>query len=151
MTTPAREEAQTSGALPQHLRPGTRGLVGPFWEAAARGQLHLPRCTHCGRWSWPPRRCCPVCSRCTFEWVVAAGTGVVHTFTVVRQVADPWLAGRAPYAVAMIDLTEGPRIMSNVVGCAIDDVRIGMPVRVAFVDAGDGLSLPVFTPRDGAP
>jgi uncharacterized OB-fold protein len=151
VTTPAREEAKTGAALPQHLRPGSRGVIGAFWDAAARGELHLPRCGHCRTWSWPPRRCCPVCSRCSLEWVAASGAGVVHTFTVVRQSADPWLAARAPYAVAMIDLAEGPRIMSQVVGCAVDEVRIGMAVRVAFVDAGEGLSLPVFTPVDGGP
>jgi uncharacterized OB-fold protein len=124
-------------------------MIGPFWQAAARGELHLPRCRHCGTLPWPPRRCCPACGRCTFEWIAASGAGVVHTFTVVRQAADPWLATRTPYAVAMIELEEGPRIMSNVVGCSVDQVHIGLPVRVAFVDAGDGLSLPVFTPPAG--
>jgi uncharacterized OB-fold protein len=151
VTEPAGESAHATTTLPAHLRPATRGTMAPFWDAAARGELHLPRCGHCRTWSWPPRPCCPVCSQSALGWAAASGAGVVHTFTVVRQVADPWLAARAPYAVAMIELAEGPRIMSHVTGCAADDVHIGMRVRVAFVDAGDGLSLPVFTPVDESP
>jgi uncharacterized OB-fold protein len=79
-------------------------------------------------------------------WVQACGRGVVHTFTVIRQTADPFLKARVPYVVAMVELEEGPRIMSNVIGCDVDAVHIGMPVSVTFVDAGEGLSLPMFAP-----
>lgn len=79
-------------------------------------------------------------------WVEARGRGVVHTFTVVRQSADPFLKARVPYVVAMVALHEGPRIMSNVIGCDVDAVHIGMAVAVAFEDAGEGLTLPMFAP-----
>lgn len=73
---------------------------------------------------------------------------MVHTFTVVRQAADPCLTTRVPYVVAIIALDEGPRIMSNVIGCGVDAVHIGMPVSVTFVDVGERLSLPMFVPSD---
>lgn len=82
------------------------------------------------------------------DWRQASGRGVVHTFTVVRQAAEPLLKARLPYAVAIVELDEGPRIMSNVIGCDVDAVRIGMQVSVTFVDAGDGLSLPMFAPTE---
>jgi uncharacterized OB-fold protein len=71
----------------------------------------------------------------------------VHTFTIVRQTSEPYFAARLPYVVAMIDLDEGARLMGNVVGCSVDAVRIGMRVAVSFVDAGDGVAIPVFAPR----
>jgi hypothetical protein len=79
-------------------------------------------------------------------WGQACGRGVVHTFTVVRQSTEPFFKARVPYVVAMVELEEGPRIMSNVIGCPVDEVHIGMPVIVTFIDAGEGLSLPVFEP-----
>jgi hypothetical protein len=78
--------------------------------------------------------------------VCASGHGVVHTFTVVRQAADPYFNARLPYVVAMVQLDEGPRLMSNITDCDVEAVHIGMLVAVAFVDAGDGLAVPVFTP-----
>jgi hypothetical protein len=80
------------------------------------------------------------------EWVDATGRGVVHTFTVIRQTAEPYFKSRVPYVVAVIELDEGPRIMSNVIRCDVDAVHVGMPVTVTFVDAGGSLSLPMFAP-----
>ena len=120
-----------SEEIPTHLRPEGAGSAAAYWEGACRGKLLLPRCTACGG---------------ALAWIEASGRGVVHTYTVVRQNADPWLAARLPYVVAMIDLDEGPRLMTNVVGCDVDAVRIGMPVAVAFLDVGADVRLPVFEP-----
>ncbi|HEY2970802.1 MAG TPA: Zn-ribbon domain-containing OB-fold protein [Casimicrobiaceae bacterium] len=132
--------------LPPHLRPELRGIAGEYWRGAARGELRLPRCRSCASLTWPPRSGCPVCGASEIEWVCASGHGVVHTFTVVRQAADPYFNARLPYVVAMVQLDEGPRLMSNITDCDVEAVHIGMPVAVAFVDAGDGLAVPVFTP-----
>jgi uncharacterized OB-fold protein len=132
--------------LPAHLRPDVRGAAREYWRAAARGEFRLPRCAACGSLAWPPRSRCTVCGSDAIEWVRSPGHGVVHTFTVVRQADDPYFAATVPYVVAMIDLDEGLRLMSNVVGCDVATVRIGMRVAVAFVDAGDALALPVFEP-----
>ena len=79
-------------------------------------------------------------------WIQASGRGVVHTFTVIRQAADPFLQTRVPYVVAMVELEEGPRVMSNVIGCDVDAVHVGMAVAVTFVEAGEDLRLPMFAP-----
>jgi uncharacterized OB-fold protein len=133
--------------LPTHLRPDRRGIVRAFWDAAARGELRLPRCAVCASFGWPPRVRCAVCGSGAIEWMRASGSGSVHTFTIVRQTSEPYFAARLPYVVAMIDLDEGARLMGNVVGCSVDAVRIGMRVAVSFVDAGDGVAIPVFAPR----
>jgi uncharacterized OB-fold protein len=136
--------------LPVHLRPESRGAARPFWDAAARGELRLPRCRDCASFSWPPRSHCPRCGSSAIDWVAASGRGVVHTYTVVRQTAEPYFRARLPYAVAMIELDEGPRMMSNVTNCDVDAIRIGMRVAVRFADLGDGLAVPVFFPAGPA-
>lgn len=149
MMRPPVAPGEESRRLPDALRPAIRGVIAPFWSAAARRELRLPRCGACAAWSWPPRQRCAACGSDAWTWTEASGRGVVHTFTVVRQAADPWLQERTPYVVAMVELAEGPRIMSNVTRCPVDAVRIGMAVVVDYVDAGDGLSLPVFVPGSG--
>lgn len=138
-----------SVTLPPHLAPARTGVWRAWWEGAARGELRLPRCRTCASYQWPPRRHCATCESTAIDWVAASGRGIVHTFTVVRQAHEPWFSARVPYVVAMIELAEGPRLMSNVVECAIEAVHIGMRVTVAFVDCGDGLVLPVFTANAG--
>jgi len=135
-------------AFPQHLRPPVDGSTSAFFRAAARGELRLPRCRDCAAYAWPPTRHCPSCGRDAIDWVLASGRGVVHTFTVVRQSPESYFQAKVPYVVAMIDLDEGPRLMSALADCAVESVRIGMSVAVAFVEAGDGLTLPVFAPVD---
>src|SRR6266542_2781076 len=121
-----------------HALPACRG----------RGALRLPRCRSCASLMWPPKIRCAACGSIEIDWVASSGRGVVHTFTVVRQGNDAYFTVKVPYVVAMIELDEGPRLMSNITGCDVEAVYIGMPVAVAFVDAGDGLVLPVFTPSD---
>ena len=138
-----------SGQPPPRSPPDMRGAVRTYWEGAARGVLLLPHCAVCAETFWPPRARCPVCAA-TVAWREASGRGVVHTFTVVRQASQPAFEAQVPYVVAMIELAEGPRLMSRIVGCGVDAVHIGMPVRVMFADAGDGLVVPMFAPDGGA-
>jgi uncharacterized OB-fold protein len=135
-----------TGALPLHLRPPLHGSAAGFFRAAAQGELHLPRCRDCAAYAWPPTRRCRACGSDAIDWVLARGRGVVHTFTIVRQSPEPFFQARVPYVVAMIDLDEGPRLLSGLVDCDVGAVRIGMAVAVAFVEAGEGLALPVFRP-----
>jgi len=128
------------------MRPEMRGTARTFWHAAARGELRLPRCRDCASFSWPPRSRCRDCGSHAIDWVAVSGRGVVHTYTVVRQASDPYFNARTPYTVAMIELEEGPRLMSNITNCDVDAVHIGMRVGVSFADAGDGFALPVFAP-----
>jgi uncharacterized OB-fold protein len=134
-----------SEPLPAHLQPDARGFGRGYFEAAENGKLALPVCTACRLPSWPPRKRCPACGA-AMDWATASGRGAVHTFTIVRQNPEPYFAERVPYAVAMIDLDEGPRVMGNVIGCDVEALRVGMRVVVTFVDAGQGLMLPMFAP-----
>jgi uncharacterized protein len=131
---------------PSRASPELRGFARTYWEAAARGELRLPRCVACTTFAWPPRPRCPACGSDRIDWVRTSGRGVVHTFTVVHQASDPDFRARVPYVVAMIDLDEGVRLLGNVVDCAVDDVGIGMPVAVACAPAGEGVAVPVFRP-----
>lgn len=121
--------------------------TAPFWQAANRGELVVQRCDGCGHAQLYPRLYCTRCHAAALSWTPATGEATVHSYTVVRRAPSPAFAGDVPYVVALVDLAEGPRLMTNVVGCDPEDVRIGMPVRVVF--DGDEQALPKFRPADG--
>jgi hypothetical protein len=107
----------------------------PFWAAAAEDRLVLPRCLSCATFIWYPRVFCPDCHTVGVEWVEASGRGTVYSFTVVSRGAGPW-AGHAPYIIAYVQLDEGPRVLTNIVGAAPDTVHIGDAVTAVFEPAG---------------
>lgn len=111
----------------------------PFWDAAAEGRLVLPRCAACGFVIWYPRRFCPDCGGREVRWFEASGDGAVYSFTVTRKGQGAW-RDAGPYVVAYVELAEGPRLMTNLIGVDVDTVAIGQAVRVRF-DGG----LPRFT------
>ncbi len=117
----------------------------PFWTGGATGQLLIQWCDVCERWLHPPAERCPVCAGAV-EPRAVSGDGTVFTFTVNRQPFNPAVA--VPYVIAIVELVEqaGLRFTTNVVGCDVDDVYLGMPVSVEFEPAGDGWA-PVFHPR----
>ena len=116
-----------------------------YWEAAARHELDLPRCDICGLVFFPPRDLCPGCWSGELSWQRASGGGTVWTFTEVHVpfYDDAW-AGDVPYVVAVIELDEGPRLLSSIVEPAMDRLAIGDRVEAVFEDRGEGLSLPMF-------
>jgi len=114
-----------------------------FWEATKRGELLYQECPACGNRQFYPRAVCTSCLA-EPEWRVASGTGTIHTFTVVRQNFAPPFKDWVPYAVAVVDLDEGPRVQANVVGVPVDDIRIGQQVRVEFADLNDESALPFW-------
>jgi uncharacterized OB-fold protein len=111
----------------------------PFWEAAAGGVLLLPRCRACAQVHWHPRAQCPECRSQDLEWIEARGTGVLHTFTVVRRPSENTL-------LAYVRIHEGPLLMTNIVGADPDALRIGMAVQVDFRPTPEGRIAPVFRP-----
>jgi uncharacterized OB-fold protein len=122
---------------------------GPFWEATREGRLVVQWCDACDRGIFYPRSFCPYCGTSgTLSWRDASGEGTVYAVTVEQNPAATgaaW-AGGQPYAVALIDLAEGVRMLSNVVGCPPEDVVIGLPVTVTWEPLSDGRRLPQFTP-----
>jgi uncharacterized protein len=120
-------------------------VTRPYWESTLRGELLVQECPACGGRQFYPRSICVACGD-TPGWLTTAGKGVVHTFSVVRQSGAFPFNQWTPYAVAMVELDEGPRVMGNVIGCEVDEVRIGMRVEVEFVPLNDEAALPFWHP-----
>lgn len=115
-----------------------------YWRSAKEGKLSLRRCRACGETHFMPRYLCPVCWSDDLEWIEASGKGVVHSFSIIRRASSPAFADRVPYVVALIDLAEGPRMMTNIVGEGALEVEIGDRVTLEFEERGDA-KLPQFS------
>ncbi len=117
-----------------------------FFQSCRDHAMRLQRCNECGSCRYYPSAVCPVCQSFTFEWALMSGKATVYTFTIVyRPPSDAWAAD-VPYVYALVQLEEGPMMATNIVDCAPDDVRIGMPVRVVYRDVTDEITLPFFAP-----
>ena len=117
-----------------------------YWEALVRHELYFQRCSDCGTNRFPPRAVCPSCLSSATTWVRASGRGTVYSFTVTHQNQSPGFRESLPYVLAVVQLDEGPRMMTNVVGCAPDDVKIGMAVQVEYEDVTPEITLAKFKP-----
>jgi uncharacterized OB-fold protein len=115
----------------------------PFWDGVSQGKLRLQQCDVCHRSIFYPRSHCPQCGADVITWRDAAGTGTIYSYTVVHQGFGPF-AAQTPFAVALIDLDEGARMLSRITGSSPGEIRIGQRVRVAFVRADPNLTLPYF-------
>lgn len=124
-------------------------VTAPFWESVRAHAMRLQRCTGCGRWIFYPRGLCPHCFSDDLAWEPVAGTGVVHAFTIVHRHPSPAFNAEIPYVVALIELDEGARLLSNLVEVAPDpaEVRVGLPVEVVYDDVTAEVTLPKFRPR----
>ncbi|MFJ4962883.1 hypothetical protein EES43_16790 [Streptomyces sp. ADI96-02] len=139
--------------------PEPDAFTRPYWDAAAEGRLLLRRCTACGRAHHYPREFCPHCWSEDVRWERASGRATLYTWSVVHRNDLPPFGERVPYVAAVVDLAEGPRMMTEVVECAHADLRIGMELEVAFrreaaetpatTGAGAAEVVPVFRPRGG--
>jgi uncharacterized OB-fold protein len=116
----------------------------PFWDAISERRLVAQQCDRCRRFVFYPRAICPHCHSATLTWQQLAGTGTVYSFTVSRRAPSPEFEHLVPYVVALIDLDEGCRMMSNVVGPGAAGVRCGDAVRVRFETVAETQVLPVF-------
>jgi uncharacterized OB-fold protein len=128
-------------AIPQPT-PDTQ----PFWDGAAAGELRLPRCGACGNVFFYPRSMCPSCSSSDIEWFAASGRGRLHSYLIAHR-ASPGFEDEVPYAVAVVELAEGPSLMSNIVGVPNDPEHLvlEMDLEVVFDKHGD-VAVPKFKP-----
>jgi uncharacterized OB-fold protein len=124
-------------------------ISAPFFDGARQGRLMLQCCSACGKWSFPVRERCPHCFAAKLEWRQASGRGTLYTFAIMHQVMNPGFAGAVPYNIAQIDLEEGVRMTSNVVGIPNNALKIGMKLEAIFEDVGQDVSLPKFRPVTG--
>jgi uncharacterized OB-fold protein len=120
-------------------------VSAPFWDATRDQQLTLQWCDACDQPIHYPRPRCPRCLGTTLSWRAARGTGTVYAVSVMHQAGNPMMESRVPYAVALIDLDEGARMLSNVVGIDPDEVAVGARVHVTWEPMADGRHLPQFT------
>jgi uncharacterized protein len=119
-----------------------------YWQRAAEGQLVIQRCLACGQYQFYPRALCAACAGKT-EWVDATGRGTLYTYTVIRQNRSEAFAALSPYAVGIVELDEGVRMMSNIVDCDVDQLRVGMALEVLMLPAADDIGLPFWRPVTG--
>ena len=128
------------------LIPGVTPLTEPYWAGARRGELLIQRCSVCGHVWHPPLPRCPECHGASHSWIPVSGRGQVYTYTVVYHATHIAMKDKVPYISALIQLEEGPRVLTNLVHCAEDDVTVGMPVHVVFEPLTDEIWLPQFEP-----
>ncbi|HVZ44925.1 MAG TPA: OB-fold domain-containing protein [Ramlibacter sp.] len=129
---------------PSKPLPDPDGENGPFWEGASRGEVRVQRCTGCGLLRFPA---CRYCSRCLgekSEWVRTNGRGEVETFCIFHRAYFPSFAADIPYNVALVRLEEGPKMFTNLVGLAREELRIGMKVRAVFERVSEAAALVKF-------
>jgi uncharacterized OB-fold protein len=122
-----------------------------FWAGARAGELRLQRCRECAHVYFPPRPFCPRCSSRSVEAFVASGRGRLHTYVISNRPA-PGFENEGPYAIAVVELEEGPRMMSNIVGVEStpEALQLDMPLEVTFEPATDTITLPKFRPAAGS-
>ena len=119
--------------------PHTNPETIPYWEAARQGKLLIKDCLACGENHFYPRALCPFCFSDRTEWRETSGEGVIYSFSVLRRAP-------IPYALAYVTLAEGPTMMTNIVECDLDAIRIGQRVKLVFVPSDNGQPVPMFTP-----
>ncbi|MBU1357993.1 MAG: Zn-ribbon domain-containing OB-fold protein [Gammaproteobacteria bacterium] len=119
----------------------------PFWEACREGRLSLQKCSACGHLRYPIAICCPRCLSGEAEWTTLSGRGTVFSVVVFHRAYHPGFKDDVPYNVAMIQLDEGPRMYSNVVGVPNDRVRIGDAVEAVFDAVTPEITIPRFRLR----
>jgi uncharacterized OB-fold protein len=133
--------------MPPPMAPKERKYPAPepnpetkrFWEAAAQGELLVKKCLSCGEIHYYPRALCPFCGSDRTDWQTASGRGTVYSWSVMRR-------AETPYAIAYVTLDEGVTMMTNIVDCDLNGIRIGQKVRVVWKPTEGGPPLPAFTP-----
>jgi uncharacterized protein len=128
--------------------PAVNPETKEFWDATAEGRLLLKRCLDCGSVIWYPRAYCPECASLRTEWFPASGRGRIYSYTVNHRTEGAY-KDAAPLVLAYVELEEGPRMMTNVVGAGAR-LAVGLPVEVVFHDTGEGSALPRFRPAASA-
>jgi uncharacterized OB-fold protein len=133
--------------LPQPMTPEAK----PYWDGLKEGKLMLPRCQACGQAFFYPRVMCPRCQSREITWFQASGRGKLHAFGIGHQAFNKAFKVGPPYVLAMIEVEEGPRMMSNLVNVAPDPkaIRCDMPVQVVFHKLTDSITVPLWEPAKG--
>ncbi|HEX6167367.1 MAG TPA: OB-fold domain-containing protein [Acidimicrobiales bacterium] len=128
------------------IEPPVTEASAPFWDATREQRFVLPWSTATGKPVWYPREVDPAAPDQPFDWREASGEGVVYAASVHHKTGPGRDPDDGPYVVALVELPEGVRMMTNIVGCPPDEVTVGMPVRLVWHPLSDGRHLPMFAP-----
>lgn len=126
--------------------PTPSEVTQPFWDGLREGAVRVQRCAGCGEYVFYPRPHCPRCLSSELEWETLSGNGRVYSYTIVRRAMNPAFVEDVPYVYAIVELDEGPRLMTNVVGCAVEDVRVDMRVKAVYDSVTSEVTLLKFEP-----
>jgi uncharacterized OB-fold protein len=135
--------------LPPPPLPEPSELTRPFWDWCKKRELRIQRCLDCGSLIHYPKLHCPKDGSTRFEWARMSGRATVESFVVSHRAFHQAFKPELPQVVAIVQLAEGPRMMTNIIGTDPDNVRIGMDVAVEFVDVSEQFALPKFRPSGG--
>lgn len=137
--------------MPRRPLPEATPETKEFWEGTKRGELRIQRCRACGKAYFYPRPFCPHCSSRDVEWFTASGRGTLYSYVINHRPARGF-EDMAPYVIAVVELEEGPRMMTNIVGVEAkpENLPIDMPVQVTFEQESDDITLPLFRPAGPA-
>jgi uncharacterized OB-fold protein len=130
--------------VPPRPLPIATAETAPYWRAALAGRLEIQLCRACARHQFYPRPFCIACLADDLEWVEASGRGHVYTWTVCHVAAHPAFENRVPYALAMVELDEGVRMLAGIVDSDLARLAVGARVRVCFEPIRDDFALPMF-------
>ena len=134
-----------SSGVPK-LVPQPVGLNAEFYAHCAAGELRFQRCTACSTWRHPPRVRCAVCGSDAWEWALASGRGRIYSWTITHRPIDPGFADELPYAVLVVEMDEGPRLVGNLRDLAPADLALDLVVEVVFEPVADQVALTHFRP-----
>jgi hypothetical protein len=132
--------------------PVIREETKEFWEGCRRHELLIQRCKECQTYRFPPRPLCHQCQSGNVEWARSSGKGTLYSFTILQHAKNsplyPVFTKEAPYAVILVELPDvgGLHMVSNILDCKLEDIKIGMPVEVVFDDVTEEITLPKFKP-----
>ncbi|MET8680092.1 Zn-ribbon domain-containing OB-fold protein [Streptomyces sp. NPDC004647] len=148
----ARPGAAQPGAARRFDLPEIDAFTRPYWDATAEGRLLIRRCAACGRAHHYPREFCPRCWSEDVSWEQASGRATLYTWSVVHRNDLPPFGERVPYVAAVVDLAEGPRMMTEVVDCVpvALTLAVGLDLEVAFRREAEEITVPVFRPARGS-
>lgn len=118
-----------------------------FYEGARQGRLIIQKCDQCGTLRFPATELCSSCLSTRSRWVPVSGRGEIYSFNIMHQVYHPGFAAEVPYAVVVVQLEEGCKFISNLLGVKPHDIKIGMPVEVTFEKLSEDVTIPKFRPR----
>lgn len=125
--------------------PRREGLNGEFYAHIAKGELRFQRCKDCRTWRHMPRHTCAHCGSSRWKWEQSAGLGRLYSWTVTHRSFHPAFDGDVPYAVAVVEMDEGVRLVSRIEGASTDAYRLGMRLQVQFT-AQNAVAIPIFAP-----